>query len=112
LRKYFLLSSATLTTFISQTITNLFHGLVEFFGNVLFHADVRFIGRATFNSDAGGFAVFHPGRTPKNWSGLTLFKQGFGGRQLDYVPTQDYVLSPKYHLTSLYEQILNWKRGV
>ncbi len=56
--------------------------------------------------------ILHPGRTPKNWSGLTLFKQGFGGRQLDYVPTQDYVLSPKYHLTSLYEQILNWKRGV
>ncbi len=56
--------------------------------------------------------ILHPGRTPKNWSGLTLFKQGFGGRQLDYVPTQDYILSPKYYLTSIYERYLNWKRGV
>ncbi len=56
--------------------------------------------------------ILHPGRTPKNWSGLTLFKQGFGGHQLDYVPTQDLILSPKYHLTSMYEKFLNWKRGV
>lgn len=56
--------------------------------------------------------ILHPGRTPKNWGGLTLFKQGFGGQQLDYVPTQDFSLSPSYHLTSMYEQILNWKRGV
>lgn len=56
--------------------------------------------------------ILQPGRTPKNWSGLTLFKQGFGGHQIDYVPTQDLILSPKYHLTRLYEQILNWKRGV
>lgn len=56
--------------------------------------------------------IFHEGRTPKNWKGLTLFKQGFGGYQLDYVPTQDLILSPKYYLTKVYEKTLNWKRGV
>jgi len=53
-----------------------------------------------------------PGRTPKNWDGLTLFKQGFGGEQVDYLPTQDLILSPKYYLTYWYEKYLNWRRGV
>lgn len=52
------------------------------------------------------------GRTPKNWEGLTLFKTGFGGHKIDYVPTQDYIISPKYYLTYLYERYLAWKRGV
>lgn len=56
--------------------------------------------------------ILKPGRTPKNWHGLTLFKQGFGGFQLDYVPTQDMRLSTKYYLTNVYERILNMKRGV
>ncbi len=58
------------------------------------------------------YGVHKPGRTPKNWSGLTLFKQGFGGYQQQYVPTQDYALSPAYYGTYLYEQLLNFKRGV
>lgn len=53
------------------------------------------------------------GRTPRNWQGLTLFKQGFGGTQIDYVPTQDYVVSRgRYLVTSTYERYLAWKRGV
>lgn len=52
------------------------------------------------------------GRTPKNWGGLTMFKTGFGGRQVDYVPTQDYIISPKYYITYFYERYLAWKRGV
>lgn len=58
------------------------------------------------------WGILQEGRTPKNWEGLTLFKTGFGGGQIDYLPTQDYVISPKYYLTYLYEKILRWKRGV
>ncbi len=53
-----------------------------------------------------------PGRTPKNWEGLTTFKTGFGGFEKQYVSTQDYAISPKYYLTYLYEKFLGWKRGV
>ena len=52
------------------------------------------------------------GRTPKNWGGLSLFKEGFGGFQVDYVPTQDLILSKKYWITYLYELYLKWRRGV
>jgi len=53
------------------------------------------------------------GRTPKSWGGLTLFKQGFGGFQRDYVPTQDYIVNwPRYHVNFLYEQYLKYKRGI
>lgn len=58
------------------------------------------------------WGILQAGRTPKNWSGLTLFKQGFGGRQVDYLPTQDYILSPKYYFTAAYEKFLAWRRGV
>ena len=58
------------------------------------------------------WGILQPGRTPKNWGGLTLFKQGFGGRQVDYLTTQDYIVSPKYYLTYLFEKFLAWRRGV
>jgi len=58
------------------------------------------------------YGIHKPGRTPKTWEGLSLFKKGFGGYQIDYVPTQDYVLSPKYYLSYLYERFLNIKRQV
>lgn len=56
------------------------------------------------------WGIYRPGRTPEAWQGLTLFKQGFGGKQIDYIPTQDLVLSPFYRLTYLYEKILFLKR--
>lgn len=58
------------------------------------------------------WGIVRAGRTPKSWSGLTLFKQGFGGSPLDYLFTQDYVITPKYALSYLYERYLNWRRGV
>jgi len=58
------------------------------------------------------WGILQEGRTPKNWGGLTLFKQGFGGKQIDYLQTQDYIITPKYYLTSLYERFLAWRRGV
>lgn len=58
------------------------------------------------------WGILQKGRTPKDWGGLTLFKTGFGGRQIDYVITQDFIISPKYFLTYLYELFLSRKRGV
>ena len=58
------------------------------------------------------WGILQPGRSPKNWQGLTMFKQGFGGFQTDYVTTQDYIISPKYYLSYTYELYLKWKRGV
>jgi lipid II:glycine glycyltransferase (peptidoglycan interpeptide bridge formation enzyme) len=46
------------------------------------------------------------------WKGLSLFKRGFGGYQINYLPTQDYILSPRYYLTYAYETWLRWRRGV
>lgn len=59
------------------------------------------------------WGIHKEGRTPKAWSGLSLFKRGFGGQQIDYVQTQDYVInSGAYLLSSLYERYLQWRRGV
>lgn len=46
------------------------------------------------------------------WSGLTLFKKGFGGYELKYVPEQDLVVSPKYWLTYFFEKRVRMKRGL
>jgi len=44
------------------------------------------------------------------WAGLSLFKKGFGGKEKEYVKTQDYVLSAKYWLTYIIELIRRRKR--
>lgn len=46
------------------------------------------------------------------WAGPTLFKMGFGGRPFEYVKTQDFPLSRKYWLTSLFEKLRKIKRGL
>jgi len=51
-----------------------------------------------------------PDRTPKSWQGLTLFKTGFSGEIRRFLPTQDYIICPKYYLTYLWEKFLMWKR--
>ncbi len=58
------------------------------------------------------WGILIKGRTPKDWDGLTTFKTGFGGYEVQYVPTQDYIISPSYYLTYVYEKFLQWKRGV
>lgn len=43
---------------------------------------------------------------PKDrWAGLTLFKKGFGGKEINYAKTRDLPLSKKYWLTYCYEKI-------
>lgn len=46
------------------------------------------------------------------WFGLSLFKKGFGGFRVDYLPTQDFVFAPTYWLVFLYEKLVKWKRNL
>jgi len=51
-------------------------------------------------------------RTPKSWQGLTLFKTGFGGEKIAYLPTQDLIINPFSYLKSfLWEKYLFIKRN-
>lgn len=56
--------------------------------------------------------IHDPGRTPKSWEGLSLFKHGFGGFQVDYLYTQDFIVSPQYYLSYAVDKYLSWRRGV
>ncbi|HRN69809.1 MAG TPA: peptidoglycan bridge formation glycyltransferase FemA/FemB family protein [Candidatus Woesebacteria bacterium] len=58
------------------------------------------------------YGIYNPGRTPRAWQGLSLFKRGFGGFQVDYVPTHDYVISPLYIKSYLIDKYLAFKRGI
>ncbi len=58
------------------------------------------------------YGIYKPGRTPISWEGLSLFKRGFGGFQVDYLPTQDYIISPKYYLSYMIDTYLAWRRGI
>jgi len=57
-------------------------------------------------SENGSFNKKHP------WAGLTLFKMGFGGYSKRYVKTQDFVISPRYWLSFIFEKIRKIKRGL
>jgi peptidoglycan pentaglycine glycine transferase (the first glycine) len=44
------------------------------------------------------------------WAGPTLFKMGYGGEVHEYVRTRDYVLSPKYWLICIFEELRKIRR--
>jgi lipid II:glycine glycyltransferase (peptidoglycan interpeptide bridge formation enzyme) len=46
------------------------------------------------------------------WTGVGLFKVGFGGRAQSYIHARDIPVSPKYRLTYLYEKLENLKRTI
>jgi peptidoglycan pentaglycine glycine transferase (the first glycine) len=46
------------------------------------------------------------------WSGPTLFKMGFGGYKESFIKTQDFVISWKYWLNYIIENIRKLKRGL
>jgi lipid II:glycine glycyltransferase (peptidoglycan interpeptide bridge formation enzyme) len=45
------------------------------------------------------------------WRGLTLFKKGFGGREINYIHAHDYPTSPWYYLTYIIEFVRTKLRG-
>lgn len=59
------------------------------------------------------WGTYIPGRTPKAWQGLSLFKLGFGTQIWNYLPTHDLVLNKSsYFFTNLYERYIRLRRGV
>ncbi len=52
-----------------------------------------------------------PQKYPRHpWAGPTLFKMGFGGYKTEYIKTQDLVLSKKYWINYIIENIRKYKR--
>jgi lipid II:glycine glycyltransferase (peptidoglycan interpeptide bridge formation enzyme) len=56
------------------------------------------------------------GASPDNqlnhpWAGPTLFKKGFGGYRVDYLPAQDFIVNWKYWFTWIVETARRIKRG-
>lgn len=63
--------------------------------------------------DTYNFWGIAPTNDPQHpWHGLTLFKQGFGGRRADYLHAQDLPLRMSYWLTFVFERARSWKRGL
>ncbi len=59
------------------------------------------------------WGTYIPGRTPKSWQGLSLFKEGFGTLTWSYIPTFDVVLDWKrYIFTYLIELLIRFRRRV
>jgi len=46
------------------------------------------------------------------WYGLSLFKKGFGGKNKEYIKTQDFVVDSKYWLSFLIESLRKIMRGL
>jgi lipid II:glycine glycyltransferase (peptidoglycan interpeptide bridge formation enzyme) len=55
--------------------------------------------------DAEGKPIKHP------FNGVTLFKTGFGGQNLDLVHCMDIPVNSKYWLTRAFEMLRKWRRG-
>ena len=49
------------------------------------------------------------GINEKNWPGVTRFKKGFGGKEIDYVGTYDYVFNKKWYWIYRFAKFLNFK---
>ena len=45
------------------------------------------------------------------WRGITLFKKGFGGREINYIHAQDLAISPMYVLPRTVELVRRISRG-
>ncbi len=52
------------------------------------------------------FWVISPSKKVKHrWDGLTFFKKGFGGYEINYAETKDFPFSSKYWITYFYEKM-------
>lgn len=56
--------------------------------------------------DKYNFWAISPSDDPNHkWSGLSCFKKGFGGKEIEYADTRDLALSKKYLLTYWFEKL-------
>ena len=60
---------------------------------------------------SGGQAKLRAQSTKHPFSGVTLFKTGFGGKELELRHCMDVPLKPTYWLTYGFEMLRRWRRG-
>lgn len=59
------------------------------------------------------FGIAPPNAINHRYSGVTTFKKGFGGREVDYLPAHDLIVNPtKYQITKIIETIRKKKRNL
>lgn len=57
------------------------------------------------------YGIAPEGKPNHPWNGLTLFKKGFGGKEVRYLHAYDYPLSPLYIVPKIIESIRTKMRG-
>ena len=71
---------------------------------------IRYLKQAGF--DFYNFWGIAPEQKPSHpWQGLSQFKKGFGGYELEYVSTQDFVLNKFYWINWVIETFRKFRRG-
>jgi len=71
--------------------------------------DAKALGLKRYNL----FGIAPPGATHHRYAGVTTFKTGFGGEQINYIPAYDLVVNPvRYQATRMFELIRKKKRGL
>lgn len=56
------------------------------------------------------WGVAPPGMKSHRFAGVSLFKRGFGGSEVQYLEAQDIPLAPSYWITRTFELIRKWRR--
>jgi peptidoglycan pentaglycine glycine transferase (the first glycine) len=80
-------------------------------------ASYRIQWEAICEAKKRGFALYNfwgiaPDDAPNHpWSGITLFKKGFGGREVRYIHAYDYAFSPLYIIPRTIETVRRIMRG-
>lgn len=57
------------------------------------------------------WGIAKEGQKNHPWQGLTLFKTGFGGKQVEFVPAFDIPLKSLYWKTYVIDYITKWRKG-
>lgn len=59
------------------------------------------------------FGIAPPNAENHRYAGVTTFKKGFGGTEVDYIPAQDLIIDPaRYQITKVIEIIRKKKRNL
>lgn len=90
--------SAALIVCYGKTATYLYSSSIKGFGRL--NAPTLVVWEAIREAQRQGYDIFDlwgVSHTNKAWSGLTAFKESFGGQEINYIGTWDYVLDRKWY---------------